>query len=114
MVPLLLVASARMALGHGPMDMVASLVVVGLGFLLLGWYDDRQHAPLNPIGDPPGKCHLEIAMAQTTKAGTCEVLPAVVDADDDRWSVPQAAMLVTVASTGLWTVILLAVRWVLG
>jgi hypothetical protein len=53
-------------------------------------------------------------MAQTTKAGTGEVLPAVVDADDDRWSVPQAAMLVTVASAGLWTVILLAVRWVLG
>jgi hypothetical protein len=52
-------------------------------------------------------------MAQTTTAGTVEVLPAV-DADDDRWSVPQAAMLVTVASAGLWTVILLAVRWVLG
>jgi UDP-GlcNAc:undecaprenyl-phosphate/decaprenyl-phosphate GlcNAc-1-phosphate transferase len=45
MVPLLLVASARMALGHGPVDMVVTLVVVGLGFLLLGWYDDRQHAP---------------------------------------------------------------------
>ena len=45
MVPLLLVASARTAFGHAPVDTVASLVVVGLGFLLLGWYDDRRHAP---------------------------------------------------------------------
>ncbi len=45
MVPLLLVASGRMALGDAPVDVVPTLVVVGLGFLLLGWYDDRQHAP---------------------------------------------------------------------
>ena len=45
MVPLLLVALARAALGSTSVDMVATLAVVGLGFLVLGWYDDRQHAP---------------------------------------------------------------------
>lgn len=45
MIPLLLVAVVRAALGHAPGDVFATLVVVGLGFLVLGWYDDRQHAP---------------------------------------------------------------------
>jgi UDP-GlcNAc:undecaprenyl-phosphate/decaprenyl-phosphate GlcNAc-1-phosphate transferase len=45
MVPLLLVALTRTTLGDAPGQMFASLVVVGLGFLVLGWYDDRQHAP---------------------------------------------------------------------
>ena len=45
MVPLLLVALARTALGGAPVGVFATLVVVGLGFLVLGWYDDRQHAP---------------------------------------------------------------------
>jgi hypothetical protein len=53
-------------------------------------------------------------MAQTTEAGTYEALPTVVDAEDERWSVPQTAMLATVASAGLWTTILLAVRWLVG
>jgi UDP-GlcNAc:undecaprenyl-phosphate/decaprenyl-phosphate GlcNAc-1-phosphate transferase len=45
MVPLLLVALARAVLGHAPLGIYATLVVIGLGFLLLGWYDDRRHAP---------------------------------------------------------------------
>jgi UDP-GlcNAc:undecaprenyl-phosphate/decaprenyl-phosphate GlcNAc-1-phosphate transferase len=45
MLPLLLVASVKMMLGDAPVDIFATLVAVGLGFLTLGWYDDRQHAP---------------------------------------------------------------------
>jgi UDP-GlcNAc:undecaprenyl-phosphate GlcNAc-1-phosphate transferase len=45
MVPLLLVALARTASGHAPVEVFSTLMIVGLGFLLLGWYDDRQHAP---------------------------------------------------------------------
>jgi UDP-GlcNAc:undecaprenyl-phosphate GlcNAc-1-phosphate transferase len=45
MVPLLLVVLAMAALKHVPTGVVATLVVIGLGFLLLGWYDDRRHAP---------------------------------------------------------------------
>ncbi len=53
-------------------------------------------------------------MGQTTETGAYEALPAVSDAADDRWSVPQTAMLVTVASAGLWALILFGVRWLLG
>ena len=45
MVPLLLVALGIMAAGHAPLRIYSSLVIAGLGFLVLGWYDDRQHAP---------------------------------------------------------------------
>jgi UDP-GlcNAc:undecaprenyl-phosphate/decaprenyl-phosphate GlcNAc-1-phosphate transferase len=45
MVPLLLIALISTALGYTPVDIYAILMVVGLGFLLLGWYDDRRHAP---------------------------------------------------------------------
>jgi UDP-GlcNAc:undecaprenyl-phosphate GlcNAc-1-phosphate transferase len=45
MVPLLLVAIAVMATGDAPLRIYSSLVIAGLGFLVLGWYDDRQHAP---------------------------------------------------------------------
>jgi UDP-GlcNAc:undecaprenyl-phosphate GlcNAc-1-phosphate transferase len=44
MVPLLLVASVKTLLGDAPVGIFATLVVLGLGFLILGWYDDRQHA----------------------------------------------------------------------
>jgi hypothetical protein len=57
---------------------------------------------------------LEVAMAQTSKAGGYEGLPAVIEAGDDRWSVPQTAMFVVVASASLWTLILLAARWLLS
>lgn len=53
-------------------------------------------------------------MAQTPEAGAYDALPAVVDAHDARWSVPQTAMFVTVASAGLWTLILVGLRWLLG
>ena len=45
MVPLLLVALAKTLLGAAPVGIFATLAVLGLGFLILGWYDDRQHAP---------------------------------------------------------------------
>jgi UDP-GlcNAc:undecaprenyl-phosphate GlcNAc-1-phosphate transferase len=45
MVPLLLAALAIMAAGDAPLRIYSSLVIAGLGFLILGWYDDRQHAP---------------------------------------------------------------------
>jgi hypothetical protein len=53
-------------------------------------------------------------MAETTKASPYQALPAVIDADDGRWSVPQTAMFVTVASAGLWALILFGVRWLIG
>ncbi len=49
-------------------------------------------------------------MAELTKASPY----AVIDADDDRWSVPQTAMFVTLASGGLWALILFGVRWLIG
>lgn len=45
MVPLLLFALAIMAAGNAPLRIYSSLVIAGFGFLILGWYDDRQHAP---------------------------------------------------------------------
>jgi hypothetical protein len=53
-------------------------------------------------------------MAEITKAGPYAARLAVIDADDERWSVPQTAMFVTVASGGLWALILLGVRWLIG
>jgi UDP-GlcNAc:undecaprenyl-phosphate GlcNAc-1-phosphate transferase len=45
MVPLLLVALAE-ALWYGPsVSIFLILAIGGLGFLLLGWYDDRYHVP---------------------------------------------------------------------
>ena len=40
----MLVALANTA-GNAPLGSIPDLVVAGLGFLILGWYDDRQHAP---------------------------------------------------------------------
>jgi UDP-GlcNAc:undecaprenyl-phosphate GlcNAc-1-phosphate transferase len=45
MVPLLLVAFIKSLPGEAFVNIFMTLVVVGLGFLILGWYDDRQHAP---------------------------------------------------------------------
>ena len=45
MVPLIFFALLSMADGDAPLRIYSSLIVVGAGFLLLGWYDDRQHAP---------------------------------------------------------------------
>jgi UDP-GlcNAc:undecaprenyl-phosphate/decaprenyl-phosphate GlcNAc-1-phosphate transferase len=45
MVPLLLVALVE-AIWHSPAaDIFPTLLLVGSGFLLLGWYDDRHHVP---------------------------------------------------------------------
>ncbi|MEM7023573.1 MAG: MraY family glycosyltransferase [Pseudomonadota bacterium] len=45
MVPLLLVALAE-AIWYGALGGIfAALTIGGLGFLLLGWYDDRDHVP---------------------------------------------------------------------
>ncbi len=53
-------------------------------------------------------------MAETTEANPYQALPALSDADDDRWSMPQTAMFVTVASAGLWALILFGVRRLIG
>jgi hypothetical protein len=53
-------------------------------------------------------------MAESTNAGPYEALTRVTEADDERWSVPQTAMFVTVASAGLWALILFGVRWLIG
>jgi UDP-GlcNAc:undecaprenyl-phosphate GlcNAc-1-phosphate transferase len=45
MVPLLLLASYDVLTGKAADGIFTTVVVVGLGFLTLGWYDDRQHAP---------------------------------------------------------------------
>ena len=43
MVPLLLVALAEGTLYGGNFDIFGALLLVGGGFLVLGWYDDRHH-----------------------------------------------------------------------
>jgi UDP-GlcNAc:undecaprenyl-phosphate GlcNAc-1-phosphate transferase len=43
MMPLLLVAVVESIQGGPAADVYRSLSVVGAGFLLLGWYDDREH-----------------------------------------------------------------------
>jgi hypothetical protein len=53
-------------------------------------------------------------MAEPPEAGVYQALRAGIGADDERWSVPQTAMFVTVASAGLWALILVGVRWLLG
>ena len=53
-------------------------------------------------------------MAQSSEASPYEVPSAVGAAEDERWSPPQAAMFVTLASTGLWALILAGARWLIG
>lgn len=53
-------------------------------------------------------------MAQSIRAGSYHVLPAADDAEDGRWSLPRTAMFVTLASAGLWALILAAARWLIG
>jgi hypothetical protein len=53
-------------------------------------------------------------MAESSKASTYEVLPALAAAEDERWSPPQTAMFVTLASAGLWALILAGARWLIG
>jgi len=53
-------------------------------------------------------------MAESNKASPYEVLSAADQAGDERWSLPQAAMLVTVASAGLWALIFVGGRWLIG
>ena len=43
MVPLLLVAFAQETLHGGDIAVLRSLLLIGGGFLVLGWYDDRHH-----------------------------------------------------------------------
>jgi UDP-GlcNAc:undecaprenyl-phosphate GlcNAc-1-phosphate transferase len=43
MVPLLLVALAEGTLYGGNFEIFTALLLVGGGFLVLGWYDDRHH-----------------------------------------------------------------------
>jgi hypothetical protein len=53
-------------------------------------------------------------MVESTKAGAYSILPAAQDAEDERWSPPQTAMLVTLTSAGLWMLILAGARWLIG
>jgi hypothetical protein len=53
-------------------------------------------------------------MAETSEASSYQALRAASDADDDRWPIPQTAMLVTFASTGLWLLLLAGGRWLIG
>lgn len=45
MVPLLLVALVEASWHHPTAEIFPTLLLVGGGFLLLGWYDDRHHVP---------------------------------------------------------------------
>jgi UDP-GlcNAc:undecaprenyl-phosphate GlcNAc-1-phosphate transferase len=47
MLPLVLVALGYATLRGGPTGVLVPLALAGFGFLILGWYDDRQHAPPN-------------------------------------------------------------------
>jgi hypothetical protein len=53
-------------------------------------------------------------MAQSTKADPYEVLSALGAAESERWSLPQAAMFVTLTSAGLWALIIAGARWLIG
>ena len=53
-------------------------------------------------------------MAESSKAGSYEVLPAVSDPSEERWPVPRTAMFVAFVSTALWIVILAGARWLIG
>ena len=53
-------------------------------------------------------------MAESARAGSYQALPAASDADDGRWPIPQSAMFVTLTSVGLWALILVAARWLIG
>jgi hypothetical protein len=52
-------------------------------------------------------------MAESTRTTSYQALTAASD-DDERWPIPQAAMFVTLASAGLWALILAAARWLIG
>jgi hypothetical protein len=52
-------------------------------------------------------------MAESTKADPYEVLATVGDGEDKRWSLPQAAMFVTLTSAGLWALIIAGARWLI-
>ena len=45
MVPLLLVALVEASWHHPGSEIFSTLLLAGCGFLLLGWYDDRDHVP---------------------------------------------------------------------
>lgn len=53
-------------------------------------------------------------MVESTEASPYAVLPAVRDAGDERWSPPQTAMFVTLASAGLWALIFAGAGWLIG
>jgi len=53
-------------------------------------------------------------MAESSKASSYEILSAVAAGEDERWSPPRTAMFVTLASAGLWALILAGARWLIG
>lgn len=53
-------------------------------------------------------------MAQSSNASPYEVPSALGAAADERWSPPQTAMFVVLASAGLWALILAGARWLIG
>jgi hypothetical protein len=53
-------------------------------------------------------------MTQSTQASPYQVLPTGCTAEDERWSPPQTAMFVTVASASLWALIFAGARWLIG
>jgi hypothetical protein len=53
-------------------------------------------------------------MAESSKAGSYEALPAVSNAGEERWPAPRTAMFVAFTSTALWIVILAGARWLIG
>jgi hypothetical protein len=52
-------------------------------------------------------------MAQSSKAAVREIADSWSEAED-RWPVPYTAMLVTVASAGLWALVIAGVRWLVA
>jgi hypothetical protein len=53
-------------------------------------------------------------MGESSKAGIYGDLSAISEAAEERWSPPQTAMFVTIASAGLWALIFAAGRWLIA
>jgi hypothetical protein len=55
-------------------------------------------------------------MAQGSKVAARELAGGWSETEDreDRWPVPYTAMLVTVASAGLWALLIAGARWLIG
>jgi hypothetical protein len=53
-------------------------------------------------------------MAHERELVQSQALPSDQRRADDRWPVPYAILFITVASAALWSLIIIAAKWLLG